>query len=179
MISSSGDHLIAKLSCNNLLAKLSPIQKTKIKANLNCYELFSNFWTKDGKSIQATPTGTKVRAPMHPKVLARHPTKARGTTQKPPHPQIKLDSCAVLPKIPPGFPGLQILGSHRQDQLFAWKTATGSTPDPCQALGQPSGNMSTNTPAIVPPCNHRHVLFVIAYVFTRQKVRRIKFDFSI
>ena len=56
-----------------------------------------------------------------PQGTARYPTKARGPTQKPPHPQIRLDSCAVLPKIPPGIPGLQIFGSHRQDSAICVK----------------------------------------------------------
>ena len=64
---------------------------------------------------------TKVRAPKYPKVTARYPTLVRDPSQKPPHPQKRLDSCAVLPKIPPGIPGLQIFGSHRQDSAICVK----------------------------------------------------------
>ena len=125
MISSSGDHLIAKLSCNNLVAKLSPIQETKIKAEISCkLELLwvvSQFLNNGWQINKGNTNRDQSASTYAPQGTARYPTKARGPTQKPPHPQKRLDSCAVLPKIPPGIPGLQIFGSHRQDSAICVK----------------------------------------------------------
>ena len=67
---------------------------------------------------------------MHLKALAQHPTKVRVPTQKPSHPQKRLDSCAVLPQIPPGIPGLQIFGSHRQDSAICVRDSHRQDPSP-------------------------------------------------
>ena len=81
--------------------------------------------------INTDNTNSDQSASTHaPQGTARYPTKARGPTQKPPHPQIRLDSCAVLPKIPPGIPGIQIFGSHRQDSAICVKDSHRQNPGP-------------------------------------------------
>ena len=81
--------------------------------------------------INTDNTNSDQSASTHaPQGTARYPTKATGPTQKPPHPQIRLDSCAVLPKIPPGIPGLQIFGSHRQDSAICVKDSHRQDPSP-------------------------------------------------
>ena len=108
-------------------------------------------------------TATEVRAPMHPQVLAKHPKPVRGTTRKRPHTQIMLDSHTVLPKIPPGIPGTQFLGSQLQDSVTCVNDshkrrpdpAAGTWPAPCEHGHQQPGHHLESSR------NHRHFWSVV------------------